>query len=88
MDVDFNSVREKMIDAYNCLVEKLNENTFTNLNDERRVSMPAEELEDTLDDIRALVAVIASVYEPDNEDVKNVLSGKVLLRFNPESNEE
>ncbi len=103
MTVDFNNLRRQALYAHDKLVNKLNEAIIKKDSEEYAkpngydhymnlggyVLINADELSETMNDLRMLIASIASVYEPGDENFQDVYSehypdDKRLATFNEE----
>lgn len=85
MKVNFNNLRKQSANAYTRLVNRLNES----IND-GFVGVPAEDIQEHLDDLRMLIASVLCVYMEGDEDFSD-LSGHcdTMTHFNDEeANEE
>lgn len=89
MTVNFNNVRKRALHRYNNLAEKLNEaiiktdDEWARPNDIRHgqqinlkgyVCVDAEDIQEYMDDLRMLIATIASCFEEGSEEYKDVFS--------------
>jgi|ERR1044071_6822898 hypothetical protein len=89
MKVNFNNVRKQALYRYDDLVNKLNAAIIRNddqyakpndifhgcdVNLRGYVVIDAEDIQDTLNDLRMMLCTIASCYEEGNEDMKDVFS--------------
>jgi hypothetical protein len=110
MKVNFNNVRKQALYRYDSLVNKLNsaiirnEDQFAKPNDlfhgcdvnlKGYVLIDAEDIQETLNDLRMMLGTIASVYEEGNDEVQDVFSevypegsGKEMACFNEEEDQE
>ncbi|TGM22004.1 hypothetical protein [Leptospira meyeri] len=79
MDVNFNNLRKNSMVAYNSLVTFLENNTEKTTSQELKIApRQIEELQEKLDNLRAMVGAVAAVYIPDDPDFKD-MSGEVEL---------
>lgn len=108
MEINFNSVRKQALQAYEKLAYRLNEGVITNdeqyaqpndathgmVNLKGYVLVDANDIRDTMSDLRMMLCAIASTYEPGDDDFKDVYSevypegsGKRMTSFNVEVEE-
>lgn len=110
MKVNFNNVRKQALYRYDDLVNKLNAAIIKNdeqyakpndvfhgheVNLRGYVVIDAEDLDETLNDLRMLIGTIASVYDEGNDDMIDIFSevypegtDKGMVCFNPEEEDE
>ena len=77
MEVNFNNLRKQAIYSYEKLAEKLNysiEEWNKETNEKGIVHINANEIQEDMDDLRGMICAIASVYEPEDDNFKDVYS--------------
>lgn len=89
MNVNFNNVRKRALYLHDDLVKKLNraiirhDESWAKPNDVRHgqdvnlkgyVVIDADDIQETLNDLRMMIGTIASCYEPDDDAFKDVFS--------------
>ena len=85
MEVNFNNLRTKTCIAYDRLARKLN----SSINEDGCVEVPAEEIQDQMDDLKQLIGSIAMCYNKDDPDMIDVFEeiykgDKSMIDFNPD----
>jgi hypothetical protein len=88
MQVNFNNARLQAIYAYNRVCKVLNANIGKS-NGEGMLVVAADEVQEHMDDLCSMLAIIGCVYEDGNEDFKCVLTDDISMEnFNPEDEDE
>ena len=103
MEVNFNNLRKQALFAYDSLAEKLNcsfleDNEWGTSKTEKRemisgnMLIDSDDIQKDMDNLRMLIGSIASVYEPDDENFKDIYSevytdDKRMVSFNPDADE-
>lgn len=82
MDVNFNNLRKQALYSYDKLVNKLNDSISYEWNS-KKIEIDPDDIQEDLDDLRMLLGSIAMVYEPNDENFKDVYS-EVYLNKNDE----
>ena len=72
MKVDFDNVRRHTVEAYESLVDKLNDSIEKSAYGFRSVNIPVEDIRDTMDDLRMALVTIACL-EGDEKDIKCII---------------
>jgi len=67
MTVNFNNLRKQSVFSYDRLVRKLNQKI-----EDGNITIPVEDIQEELDDLRMQLMSISMVYEEDNEDFKDL----------------
>ena len=67
MTVNFNNLRKQAVFSYDRLVKKLNQKI-----EDGNITIPVEDIQEELDDLRMQLMSIAMVYEEGNEDFKDL----------------
>lgn len=84
MDVDFNNLRVQAMISYDKLCRRLNLAT----DKDGYINIPADEIQDCMDELRQYVGIISCVFEKGNDDFKMVRDEVVMADFNPDKNNE
>lgn len=101
MKVDFNNLRAQTAYRLDDLITKLNSSIQPETIHHSpshsdgwvagNLLIDAEDIQETLDDLRRLVLTINSVFDPDNDDFKDmsehIEKNGAIHQFNPESHE-
>jgi hypothetical protein len=74
--VNFNNLRKNAGRAYAALAKKLNEATYG-----EAINLPADEIQEDMDDLRTAIAMILCVYEEDNADFIDLSDETYKLPF-------
>lgn len=85
MKVDFNNLRKKACFAYDRLAKKLNKA----IGADGEIIIDPEDIQEEMDDLRQLIASIASCYFEGSDEVKDVYEeayagDESMVDFNPE----
>jgi len=78
MNVNFNNLRKQALNSYDSLAKKLNESKLkqrTFVPDEDKsgnILLDANDIQKDMDNLRMLIGSIAMVYEPGDENFKDV----------------
>jgi hypothetical protein len=99
MNVDFNNLRVQAVYSYDRLAKDLNAAIYRGedeyimwkgrlVNVANCVIIPAEDIKKEMDDLRSLIATIACVYEPGDDNFKMVKpDDQPMVVFAPEEGE-
>lgn len=79
MKVDLNNLRKQLVFAHDRLVVKLN-----SLNVNGRIIIDAEDIQDIMTDLKALIATLAFSYIEGDPDFRELSEIETLATFNPE----
>jgi hypothetical protein len=88
MNVNLNNLRKKACIAHDRLVKALN----SNINEDGDITIPAEDLDSIMNDLRMTIGSIAFCHQPDDENFKDVYEElypgeKTMADFNPQTEE-
>lgn len=73
MNINFNNLRKQALYSYDKLVNKLNDSISYEWNS-KKIEINPDDIQEDLDDLKMLLGSIAMVYEPDDENFKDVYS--------------